>query len=80
MNNADCRARHNADNARRVFDNTICSLAGHGQGTCGGDSGGPLVSNGQLIGIVSWRVGCASGAPDVYARISSHRAWILANS
>jgi secreted trypsin-like serine protease len=40
-------------------------------------SGGPLVADGELIGIVSWGEACALGRPDVYARISFYRAWIL---
>lgn len=30
-----------------------------------------------LIGVVSWGIPCAGGHPDVYARISSHRSWIM---
>jgi hypothetical protein len=67
---------------RQLFPNEICAgdLGGN-RGGCHGDSGGPLAlqrSNGQwdLIGVVSW------GNPDclsytVFARTSSHRAWIL---
>lgn len=45
-----------------------------------GDSGGVLVHGGNAIGLASWVVPCAQGRPDVYARVSSHRAWILGNS
>lgn len=36
---ADCRSRHSAGNAARVFDNTICTFLRSGVGTCMGDSG-----------------------------------------
>lgn len=80
MTIADCRSRHTAANAARVFDNTICTFLRSGHGTCMGDSGGPLVSGGTVIGAVSWGIPCGAGFPDVYARVSSHRTWILNNS
>lgn len=76
LTNADCRNRHSAGNAARVFDNTICTFTRAGQGTCMGDSGGPLAIGNTVIGAVSWGIACAQGFPDVYARISSHRSWI----
>ena len=45
-----------------------------------GDAGGPLTTSGSLIGVISWGIPCALGYPDVYARISSHCNWILANT
>lgn len=45
--------------------------------SCNGDAGGPLVANGQLIGLVSWGMGCAEwGYPGVYTSISALRPWI----
>lgn len=76
LTNADCRSRHTAGNAARVFDNTICTFSRVGLGTCMGDSGGPLAIGNTVIGAVSWGIACAQGFPDVYARISTHRAWI----
>lgn len=42
-----------------------------------GDSGGPLVAGGFVIGLVSWGVPCGRGVPDAFARVASHRSWIL---
>ncbi|KAL9702331.1 hypothetical protein quinque_005849 [Culex quinquefasciatus] len=77
---AECRSRHSAINAARVHDNTICSSSPTGIGMCMGDSGGPLSHNGVQQGIVSWGIACAQGFPDVFARVSSHRDWILSNT
>ncbi|XP_062559143.1 chymotrypsin-2-like [Armigeres subalbatus] len=76
---ADCRNRHSVANRASVFDNTICTLSPSGQGMCMGDSGGPLV-HGTQQGIVSWGIPCGLGSPDVFARVSSHRTWILNNA
>lgn len=77
LTNADCRSRLSATLAARIFDSVICTFVGAGRGTCMGDSGGPLAVGGNVIGAVSWGIPCAVGSPDVYARISSHRSWII---
>lgn len=77
LTNADCRARHTANNAQFVFDHKICTFRQAGQGICQGDSGGPLAAGGLVIGIVSWNIPCARGFPDAFDRVSSHRTWIL---
>lgn len=39
--------------------------------SCSGDSGGPVVQDGQLVGLVSWSVGCArQGYPGVNTKIA----------
>ncbi|KAI5642886.1 trypsin domain-containing protein [Phthorimaea operculella] len=59
----------------------LCTLhpLGSGTGMCHGDSGSALVrvDNGQQIGIVSWGVPCAHGAPDMFVRLSAYRDWLL---
>lgn len=77
MTLAQCRSSHTPNNAPFVFDNTICTFSQTGQGVCMGDSGGPVVAGGQVIGAVSWVIACARGFPDVHARVSSHRTWLL---
>lgn len=62
-----------------VTDNEFC--AGHlgegGKDACGGDSGGPVIANGQLVGLVSWGVGCARPQyPGVYVRVANYITWI----
>ncbi|KAJ8719352.1 hypothetical protein PYW08_011527 [Mythimna loreyi] len=56
----------------------VCTYHSPGFGTCNGDSGSALrrSDNGQQFGIVSWGLGCARGAPDVYVRLSSYQSWL----
>lgn len=57
----------------RVDDATMLCAAANGKDTCQGDSGGPLFSSdGTLVAIVSWGIGCADPKhPGVNARVSS---------
>ncbi|XP_049875189.1 chymotrypsin-1-like isoform X2 [Pectinophora gossypiella] len=59
----------------------ICTFHSAGHGMCHGDSGSALirVDNGQQIGIVSWGVPCARGAPDMFVRVSAYESWLGQN-
>ncbi|XP_053605582.1 trypsin-1-like isoform X2 [Plodia interpunctella] len=78
---AQCRRKRYK--ASRITSNMLC--AGRAStDSCQGDSGGPLlVQDGdryQIVGIVSWGVGC--GRPDypgVYTRITQYLKWIRSN-
>ena len=61
-----------------VTQDMLCAGGERGKDGCQGDSGGPLTWEDtdtqqlQVIGIVSWGVGCArAGVPGVYAEVAS---------
>ncbi|XP_062135434.1 uncharacterized protein LOC133845094 [Drosophila sulfurigaster albostrigata] len=57
---------------------TMICAAASGKDACQGDSGGPLVSGGDLVGVVSWGIGCAySNYPGVYADVAVLRSWVI---
>ncbi|XP_046968061.1 complement factor D-like [Vanessa cardui] len=60
----------------------LCTFNANGRGTCNGDSGSPLMraDRSQQIGVVSWGLPCARGAPDMFVRISAYRNWIQQNT
>ncbi|XP_020799849.1 trypsin-4 [Drosophila serrata] len=61
-----------------VTEAMFCAAA-RNTDACQGDSGGPISSQGTLIGIVSWGVGCADPYyPGVYTRLAhpTIRRWI----
>ena len=59
-------------------DIMVCAGAAEGgRDSCQGDSGGPLMSGGQLIGIVSFGIGCGlNGYPGVYAEVERALPWV----
>ena len=58
--------------------NMICAgVPGGGKDACQGDSGGPLVVDGQLVGIVSWGIGCAQADyPGVYSNVATLKSFV----
>ncbi|CAH0727216.1 unnamed protein product, partial [Brenthis ino] len=60
----------------------VCTFHSHGRGMCHGDSGSALVRSdrNEQIGITSWALPCANGAPDVFVRLSTYRNWIERNA
>ncbi|XP_017041647.2 trypsin-1 [Drosophila ficusphila] len=61
-----------------VTDRMLCAgyLRG-GTDSCQMDSGGPLSVREQLVGIVSWGVGCAlADKPGVYSRLDALYPWL----
>jgi secreted trypsin-like serine protease len=81
--NAFCDAAYASDD---ISDDMICAsdnIGGTERDSCQGDSGGPLVVKDPgtgaftLVGVVSWGIGCASGYPGVYSRVSYQNDWIL---
>jgi len=71
--------------ANAITDRMICA-GEKGKDSCQGDSGGPMIhlkseSERDLVGIVSWGIGCAEeGYPGVYTRVSSVAEWINENA
>nr|AAB66650.1 serine proteinase [Herdmania momus] len=69
--------------AAPVFKTSLCAAYKKGgKDSCQGDSGGPLVQksksgNWQVVGIVSWGVGCAlERKPSVNTMVSKYIDWI----
>ncbi|KAL1517378.1 hypothetical protein ABEB36_001148 [Hypothenemus hampei] len=59
----------------------ICAGGEEGKDACKGDGGGPMVcergGTWQLVGVVSWGIGCGqAGVPGVYIRVAHYLDWI----
>jgi len=59
-------------------DKVLCTSGFGHKGICDGDSGGPLSFEGYIYGIASFApgMGCASGLPDGFTRVTSYLDWI----
>jgi trypsin len=82
VNNEVCQLFYD-DYNHVITNDMLCGYSGDGQDSCQGDSGGPMVvkrsedpTDHELVGIVSWGIGCGLGVPGVYSRISSSYEWI----
>jgi len=81
LSNAECSSNDYGYGASITEQMMCANVQGGGKDACQGDSGGPLVSPNpdlyELIGVVSWGVGCAEADfPGVYARMSKQLAWV----
>ncbi|XP_054285738.1 serine proteinase stubble-like isoform X2 [Macrosteles quadrilineatus] len=59
----------------------ICAGGEEGKDACKGDGGGPMVcergGTWQLVGVVSWGIGCGQyGVPGVYIKVAHYLDWI----
>ncbi|XP_030554491.1 trypsin alpha-like [Drosophila novamexicana] len=72
-----CQMSKYAILGKKVYKGMICATSS-ARDACQGDSGGPLVVDNQLVGIVSWGIGCArKGHPGVYTDVAHYREWIF---
>jgi len=69
----------------QITSSMLCAEHPKQKDACQGDSGGPLIKKSgsgdnedfELVGVVSWGVGCAQDDfPGVYARVSAEYDWI----
>lgn len=59
----------------------LCAGGEEGKDACKGDGGGPLVcergGTWQVVGVVSWGIGCGQpGVPGVYVKVAHYLDWI----
>jgi len=60
----------------------ICAaVPGGGKDACQGDSSCPLLVDGQIVGIVSWEIGCAEAHyPGVYSNVATLKSFVTENT
>ncbi|XP_065368311.1 trypsin beta [Calliphora vicina] len=76
-----CNMQYSAKSLTITEEMVCAGVEDFSKDSCQGDSGGPLTIDGELVGIVSWGIGCArEGFPGVYASIPYHTQWIIDNA
>ncbi|XP_021918811.1 uncharacterized protein LOC110829422 [Zootermopsis nevadensis] len=65
----------------KLHPGMICAGGEEGKDACKGDGGGPMVcergGTWQLVGVVSWGIGCGQyGVPGVYVKVAHYLDWI----
>lgn len=82
VSDEDCNQAYSSS-GYGIADSMICAgLPEGGKDSCQGDSGGPFITGEagaeQVVGVVSWGIGCArQGYPGVYTEVSYFTEWIL---
>lgn len=78
VGDAKCKEIY-ANQTYKVSDLMLCAGV-EGRDSCDGDSGGPAVYKNQLVGIISWGMGCGRPEfPGVYTLVSKYIKWIEDN-
>lgn len=58
-------------------ENFCAGLTDGSADSCQGDSGGPIISDNELIGLVSWGIGCGRpNSPGVYTSLEAFKSFI----
>jgi len=77
IHNSECQRYYGTG---LIQDKILCVRVNDGKSTCQGDSGGPLVTHdgNKLVGVTNFvpAVGCQSGGPSGFARVTYHLDWI----
>lgn len=77
FSDSECDSAYTIDGLHYFLSGSMFCAAAPGRDSCQGDSGGPVVYGGQLVGVVSWGVGCAEQQyPGIYAKVSAALPWI----
>lgn len=79
----DSKKRNMPEFQNGIDESQYCAYDPAGRrDSCQGDSGGPLQTTQtfsnpvQVVGVVSFGVGCGSGYPGIYTRVAYYIEWI----
>lgn len=72
----ECRKKFAAED--NILDENVCGSVNNKKGKtkCKGDDGAGIVVEGELVGIVSWGVGCDNEKPVVGMSVPQYSDWI----